>query len=119
MVNYHLNTESVEALMRSYLGLKDFIASLDSLGLDEVAKAKFINQIKIVEDNILNRVAERNPDGTVKLKTITDLDGKTSEVEDRKGVFKGLNNALVAFGTEPKGTLIKALQDVLKHRKSY
>ena len=110
MVNYHLNTESVEALMRSYLGLKDFIASLDSLGLDEVAKAKFINQIKIVEDNILNKVAERNPDGTVKLKTITDLDGKTSEVEDRKGVFKGLNNALVAFGTEPKGNLIEALQ---------
>jgi len=113
MVNYHLNTESVEALMRSYLGLKDFIASLDSLGLDETAKAKFINQIKIVEDNILNRVAERNPDGTVKLKTITNSKGKTYEVEDRKGVFKGLNKAFEAFGMLPKENLIEALQALI------
>ena len=103
MTTYHLNVEHAEALVRSYLGLKDFIASLDSLNLSPEAKELFIKEAGYAMDDVLNGVAERNADGTVKTKKVMEnmFNEETGEMEQREitieirtGIYKGLTEAL-------------------------
>ena len=103
MTTYHMNLEHAEALVRSYLGLKDFIASLDSLNLLPAAKEAFIKEATYAIDDVLNGVAERDATGKVKVKWVEmnvlneetgEMETQQMPIEIRNGIYRGLSQVL-------------------------